>query len=184
LKTISISELATTNSAELLRVDVRSATEYASGHVPGAVNIPLDEIENRTADLSSDRPIALICQMGQRARMAATLLEPCQLDVLAVEGGTKAWKDAELPIVASLKARWSLERQVRLAAGILVLAGSVLAALVTPYCLILTGFGGAGLTLAGLTDICPMAMLLSRLPWNRASKCSIGMQTSVRTNQT
>ena len=173
MNTISVSNLACSSSAELLRVDVRSVTEYASGHVPGSLNIPLDEIENRIGDFDHDRPIALICQMGQRARMAATLLEPCRSDLLIVEGGTKAWKDAGLPIVASVKARWSLERQVRLVAGILVLIGSLLAALVDHYWLILTGFIGAGLTMAGLTDICPMAMFFSRMPWNTASKCPV-----------
>lgn len=184
MNTISVSELAARNNAEFLRVDVRSATEYASGHVPGAVNIPLDQIENRTADLSSDRPLALICQTGQRARMAATLLAPCLSDNFVVEGGTQAWKEAGLPVVASVKARWSLERQVRLAAGILVLTGSALAAIFSPYWLILTGFVGMGLTGAGLTDICPMAMFLSRLPWNAVSKCQIGIGETRHTTQT
>lgn len=184
MNTISVPELAATSSADFLRVDVRSATEYASGHVPGAVNIPLDEIENRTADVSRDRPIALICLMGQRARMAGALLEPCRYELFVLEGGTQAWKEAGLPVVASVKARWSLERQVRLGAGILVLTGSLLAAMASPYWLILTGFVGIGLTGAGLTDICPMAMFLSRLPWNVASKCPIGTGVRAQTTQT
>lgn len=184
MNTISVSELATRSGSEFLRVDVRSATEYASGHIPGAVNVPLDEIENRTGDLCSGRPIVLICQMGQRARMAAALLEPCHFDVLVLEGGTKAWKDAGLPVVASAKARWSLERQVRLAAGLLVLTGSLFAAIISPYWLILTGFIGLGLTGAGLTDICPMAISLSHLPWNATSKCPAVGAANPHTMQT
>ena len=184
MNTISVSDLASSQSTELLRVDVRSASEFASGHVPCAVNIPLNEIERRTADLSSDRPIALICQVGQRARMAATLLEPCRSDLVVVEGGTTAWKNAGLPLVASAKARWSLKRQVRLAAGVLVLAGSALAAIVSPYWLFLIGFIGTGLAFAGLTDICPMGMFLARLPWNASSKCLIADARTPPTVQT
>ena len=173
MNTISISELAGRSSVELLRVDVRSATEYASGHIPGAMNIPLEQIEKRVADLSTDRPIALICQKGQRARVAATLLQPCRTELLVVEGGTKAWRDAGLSLVASVKARWSLERQVRLIAGLLVFSGSLLAALVSPYWLIVPAFVGCGLSFAGATDICPMGLLLARLPWNHESRCDL-----------
>jgi rhodanese-related sulfurtransferase len=173
LNTISVQDLADLGYAKALRVDVRSASEYASGHIPGAINIPLEQIEKRVADLAIDRPIALICQKGQRAHIAATLLRPCEMNLLVVEGGTSAWQHAGLPLVASVNARWSLERQVRFAAGVLVLTGSALAALVSSYWLILPGFIGCGLTFAGATDICPMGMLLARFPWNRSSRCDV-----------
>jgi rhodanese-related sulfurtransferase len=173
LNTISVKDLAALGEASALRVDVRSASEYASGHIPGATNIPLEQIEKRVVDLCTDRPIALICQKGQRARIAATLLEPCGMNLLVVEGGTQSWDDAGLPLVASVRARWSLERQVRFAAGLLVATGSLLAALIGPSWLVLPGFIGCGLTFAGATDICPMGMLLSRLPWNHSSRCEI-----------
>ena len=109
----------------------------------------------------TDRPIALICQKGQRAHIAATLLQSCGMNLLVIKGGTNAWKNAGSPLVRA-SARWSLERQVRFAAGLLVLTGSLLAALVSPYGLIVPGFIGCGLTFAGATDICPMGMLLAR----------------------
>jgi hypothetical protein len=137
------------------------------------MNIPLEQIEKRVADLSAERSIALICQTGQRARVAATLLQPCRTELLVVEGGTKAWRDAGLPLVASVKARWSIERQVRLIAGLLVFSGSLLAALVSPYWLIVPAFVGCGLSFAGATDICPMGLLLARLPWNHESRCDL-----------
>ena len=57
---------------------------------------------------------------------------------------------------------------MRIAAGSLVFLGTVLGALVSPACL-LSGFVGAGLVFAGVTDTCGMAMLLARMPWNRVT---------------
>lgn len=152
-------------------VDVRSGSEFASGHIPGAVNIPMDQIEARLEDLRPAVPIVLICQTGKRAHMTAGLLEPCQRQISVLEGGTSAWMQAGLPVVRSVKTRWSLERQVRLGAGLLVLTGAVLAFTIDLKWLFLSAFIGLGLTFAGLTDICPMAEILARMPWNGRSQC-------------
>jgi len=180
LNKISVSELAARSNSAFLRIDVRSGSEYATGHIHGAINIPLEEIEMRTADLNSGQPIVLICKMGQRARMAGALLEPCGYELYVLEGGTQAWRRAGLPLVSTVKSRWSLERQVRLAAGSLVLLGSVLALIASPYWLFLSGFVGLGLTFAGISDICPMGILLAWLPWNRAGHCHAGISRAVQ----
>ncbi len=114
---ITVSQLQNRASSPALLVDVRSGSEFASGHIPGAVNIPMDQIEARLDDLDRNLPIVLICQAGKRARMTAGLLESCQRQLSVLEGGTKAWIEAGLPVVASVRTRWSLERQVRLARG-------------------------------------------------------------------
>jgi rhodanese-related sulfurtransferase len=158
---------------------VRSASEFSAGHIPGAVNIPMDQIEGRLDDLRPGAPLVLICQSGKRARMTAGLLEPCQREMGVLEGGTEAWVRAGLPVVASVKTRWSLERQVRLGAGMLVLTGVVLALTVNAYWLFLSAFVGAGLTFAGLTDVCPMAEILAKMPWNGRSQCSSAKRTKV-----
>jgi len=168
--TITVADLRN-QSTDAQLIDVRSPSEFETGHIPGAMNIPMDHIESRLEDLSTTRPIVLICQMGKRARMTAGLLEPCQLKLSILEGGTSAWIEAGLPIVQSVRSRWSLERQVRFAAGLIVLTTSSLALLSNLYWLFLAAFVGAGLTFAGLTDICPMAELLQRMPWNKASHC-------------
>lgn len=149
-------------------IDVRSAGEYGSGHIPGAVNIPMDQIEARVDDLLPNVPIVLVCQAGKRARMVAGLLEPCRSDVTVLDGGTEAWHRAGLPLVTSVKSRFSLERQVRLIAGILVLIGVVLSLAINRNWIYLAAFVGVGLTFAGLTDMCLMAGLLLRMPWNQA----------------
>jgi rhodanese-related sulfurtransferase len=148
-------------------VDVRSASEYATGHIPGAVNIPLEQIEARLDDLLPGVPIVLVCQAGKRARTAAGLIEPCRKDVTVLEGGTMAWTAAGLPVVTSASSRISIERQVRLIAGLLVLVGVFLSVTVNHYFVYFAALIGAGLTFAGLTDICLMAGLLLRMPWNR-----------------
>lgn len=130
----------------------------------------MEQVEARLDDLLPGVPIVLVCQAGKRARMVAGLIEPCRKDVTVLEGGTSAWSAAGLPLVASVKSRFSLERQVRLIAGLLVLTSVVLAVMVDRAWLVLAAFVGAGLTFAGLTDICLMAGLLIRMPWNQTRK--------------
>ncbi len=161
-------------------IDVRSPSEFASGHIPGAVNIPIEQIEGRLADLEADRQILLVCQSGMRARIAAGMLANCRKNVAVLEGGTAAWIRAGLPVVASVKTRWSLERQVRLGAGLLVLVGVILGVLVSAYWLLLSGFVGMGLTFAGLTDICAMGILLGKMPWNRPRQCHLPSQAQLK----
>ncbi|MFZ0797117.1 MAG: rhodanese-like domain-containing protein [Terriglobales bacterium] len=171
--TVTVAQVRNQSSPQALLVDVRSGSEFASGHIPGTVNIPMDQIEARLDDLNRDLPIVLICQSGKRAHMTAGLLEPCQRQISILEGGTRAWIEAGLPVVASVKTRWSLERQVRLGAGVLVLAGAVLALTANPLWVFLCGFVGLGLSFAGLTDICAMGIILEKMPWNSRSQCRI-----------
>jgi hypothetical protein len=85
---------------------------------------------------------------------------------VVVAGGTDAWVAAGLPVVRG-KAAIALERQVRIAAGLIVLTGVVLGYTVHHYWFALSGAVGAGLAIAGITDTCMMGMLLARMPWNR-----------------
>jgi len=151
-------------------VDVRSAGEFAAGHVPGAANIPLEEIERRIGDLNTEQTLVLICKGGKRAGIAADFLKAKRGNLAVLQGGTDAWAKAGLPLVVSAKSRWALERQVRLAAGLLVLSSVVVSLTVYPPMVYLAGLVGLGLTGAGLTDFCPMAILLAKMPWNRANK--------------
>lgn len=173
IPSITVAQLRAQSHAQL--VDVRSPSEFAAGHIPGAINIPMDQIESRIGDLSSGAPIVLVCQMGQRARMTASLLEPCQRELAVLEGGTNAWIAAGMPVVSNVKTRWSLERQVRLGAGLLVLTGVILALALDAHWLYLAAFIGLGLTFAAVTDFCPMAVLLAKMPWNATSRCSLGI---------
>lgn len=151
-------------------VDVRSPDEYAGGHAARAINVPLDELEARLDDLG-DR-VAILCNSGNRASMACELLADHHGNVMLVEGGLEAWSKSGMPVTEPTRGtRWSLERQVRLGAGLMVLAGTLLSLAVNPAWIYLAVFVGAGLTFAGLTNLCLMAGLLAKLPWNRP-KCS------------
>lgn len=166
--TISVEALSGGNAAANKRIDVRSAAEFATGHIPGAVNIPMEQVEARLDDIG-EGPLVLICEAGARAMVAAGWLESRQpLSVLA--GGTAAWRKAGLPLLGCAPCRWTLERQVRLGAGLIVLVASLLAATTNPKWVFVAMFVGGGLTFAGATNICGMAALLARMPWNRESR--------------
>jgi rhodanese-related sulfurtransferase len=157
---------------QLRLIDVRTPAEYQSAHVPFAENWPLESLDPRAvaqafSGATSD-PIYVICQKGGRGESACVKLLAAGLrEVINVEGGTSAWEQAGLPVVRG-KQTMSLERQVRIAAGLLVLTGSALGYFVHPYWIGLSAFVGAGLTFAGITDTCGMGMLLARMPWNQA----------------
>jgi rhodanese-related sulfurtransferase len=145
-------------------LDVRSAAEFATGHVPGAINIPMEELEARLADLPAGS-LVVVCESGKRAEVAAGWLgDESRLTLL--EGGTKAWRDGNYPLVTCTPCRWTPERQVRLIAGLLVLAATILSVLVSARWVYLAMLVGAGLTFAGASNICGMAILLAKMPWN------------------
>jgi len=156
--------------------DVRTPAEFLDVHVPFAENRPLESFDPaavvRSCNGASGAAIYAICQKGGRGASARAKLAAAGLDcVVNVEGGTAAWEQAGLPVVRG-KQTISLERQVRIAAGTLVLVGSALGYFVHPYFIGLAAFVGAGLTFAGLTDTCGMGMLLARMPWNQVGAAS------------
>jgi len=166
--------------APLQALDVRSAAEFATGHVPGAVNIPMEQIESRMEDLPPG-PLVLICESGKRAEIVAGWLGK-QREVTLLEGGTRAWRNAGYPLVACAPCRWTLERQVRLIAGLVVLAGTLLSVLINAKWVYLAMLAGAGLTFAGVTNICGMAILLAKMRWNSARKTELKPERSPDAN--
>jgi rhodanese-related sulfurtransferase len=152
-------------------IDVRTAPEYREVHVAFARSVPLQGLDPRAvmgARAGHDgEPLYLICRSGNRGVLACEQFRAAGFDnVVNVEGGTLAWEQAGLPVERGRKAI-GLERQVRTAAGSLVLLGTALGAFVHPAFLGLSAFVGAGLVFAGITDRCGMAMLLARMPWNQ-----------------
>ena len=152
-------------------LDVRTPAEHAEIHVPGVQLAPLDRLDARLADESGcakDQPVFLLCRSGNRAKLAAAKLEKCgYTQCHVVEGGTLAWAEAGLPVNRGTSKVISLERQVRIAAGAIVLTGVLLAHFMHPAFIWLSGFVGAGLIFAGITDWCGMGMLIAKLPWNQ-----------------
>ena len=115
----------------------------------------------------------LVCQSGQRARKAEEALRAAGMPNLHVlDGGVNGWLASGLPVVRGAN-RLTMERQVRIAAGALAATGGVLAIAVNPLFALLPAFVGSGLVFAGVTNTCGMAMLLARLPYNRAASCDV-----------
>jgi hypothetical protein len=115
----------------------------------------------------------LVCQSGNRAAKAEEALRRAGMsNVRLLEGGMNAWAAAHGDVRVT-KARWGLERQVRLVAGSIVLT-AIVVSLVVPWTKYIAGFVGAGLTFAALTNTCAMGMPLSKLPYNRGASCDIG----------
>jgi rhodanese-related sulfurtransferase len=152
-------------------VDVRSPAEYEAVHATGAKLFPLDALNPRRISselgISAQAPVLLLCASGNRARKAAEKFHAEGIPhCLVVEGGTKAWEAAGLPVVRG-KGAISIERQVRIGAGMMVLLGVLLGSWVEPLWFFLSGLVGAGLIFAGITDWCGMGMLLAKMPWNQ-----------------
>lgn len=152
----------------ILLLDVREPAEYAGERIPGAHLMPLSRFDPATLPATSGTRLVLHCQSGNRSSQAGrALLAAGWKTVWHLQGGIEAWKAAGFPTQHSKRAPISLLRQVQMVAGSLVLLGTVLGALVSPWFLLLSGFVGAGLTVAGITGTCGMALLLARLPYNQ-----------------
>jgi rhodanese-related sulfurtransferase len=138
--------------------------------------VPLDRLDPKklveTQNSRHNQPLYVICQTGPRGRKACEILTAAGIDAVNVEGGTLAWAAAGLSVVRGKKTI-SLERQVRIAAGSLVLLGCALGYFVHPLGYSLAAFSGAGLIFAGVTDTCGMGMLLARMPWNQAGEACV-----------
>jgi rhodanese-related sulfurtransferase len=173
LQTVSPAEVAARRSRGLDTdlIDVRTPVEYAEAHAEGAKLVPLDKLDPQAVmsgrNGSSDEPLFFICKSGGRSAKAVEKFRAAGIaNVISVEGGTAAWERAGLPVVRGSRKVMSLERQVRIGAGSLVLVGVLLGWLVHPALLGLSAFVGAGLLFAGVTDWCGMGMLLAKMPWD------------------
>jgi rhodanese-related sulfurtransferase len=168
LDTPAVRSLIETNP-DVLLVDVRTPGEYETTHIAGSINLPLDKVNahRRRIVNAAGRRLVLVCQSGARAAQAQHKLTAAGLtDVAVLTGGMNAWMAADAPVERSGKTRWALDRQVRLIAGGIVLA-AVLASIWFPALRYIAGLIGAGLFFSGVTNFCLMAILLSKLPYNR-----------------
>lgn len=169
IRTLSPAEVkAKIERGEILLVDVREPAEHSGERISGAKLMPLSAFDPASLVESASKPIVLHCRSGGRSsRAAEMLLNAGHPEAWHMEGGIDAWKRANLPTERDASAPISILRQVQITAGSLVLIGSLLGYFVSPWFFALSGFVGAGLIFAGLTDTCGMAMLLAKMPWNR-----------------
>ena len=154
-------------------IDVRTPAEFLEVHAVGAKNIPLDVLD--PAQLISGRqdaesePLYLICRSDNRSKKACEAFHRVNYtNVVNVAGGTVAWDDLGLPVLRGRKTI-SLERQVRITAGVFIVLGVILGWKFSPLWNGLAAFVGAALAYSGITGSCAMAIILSKMPWNQVT---------------
>ena len=155
-------------------LDVRTGGEFESAHIPGSYNVPLDTLGEHVRDLAAvDHPVVLVCQSGGRATQAHGKLTSAGKDTLHIlEGGIASWQAAGGDVVHGETDRWAMDRQVRLVAGSIALAGTA-ASTIVPGAKWIAGGVAAGLTFSAVSNTCAMAALLSKLPYNQTNDCDI-----------
>ncbi|MBO9353490.1 DUF2892 domain-containing protein [Bordetella petrii] len=148
-------------------IDIRSAAEHASERIEQARHVPLDQLSRGALD-AGGATVIFHCLSGHRTQVnAAALCAGAGGDAYVLEGGLDAWRKAGLPTLRAAGPRIDVMRQVQIAAGSLVLLGTLLGTAVSPWFHVLPGAVGAGLVLAGLSGYCGLARLLMKMPWNR-----------------
>lgn len=155
-------------------LDVRERDEFDSEHIEHSISVPLSQFAAVVPGVLNqlrEREIVIMCRSGNRARLAASQIPGLgyadKVSIRVYEGGIQEWKRQGKPTLTRKAGHLPLMRQVQLAAGLLILASVAMGVFVTPWAFALTAFFGAGLTMAGATGFCGMAMLLAKMPWNR-----------------
>lgn len=168
---------------QLTVIDVRSPGEYAGGHIPGALNVPLDQLQRALPALraAAERgELALVCASGARSATACDQLSAANIPAATLVGGTSAWAQDGKPLnrPAGGRAVWAMDRQVRMAAGSLVLLG-MLADLALPGARWFAAAIGGGLVFSALSNTCAMGNMLGKLPYNRPRNAAADLDTTL-----
>lgn len=152
-------------------IDVRSAAEFESMHIRGSYNVPLPLLSEHTEELAArlGSRVVLVCHSGVRAEQARQRLATAGINAAYVlTGGAPGFAAAGGDVIRG-KSRWDLERQVRLAAGSLVVLGLAGGRFVSPKIRMLAGAIGGGLAVSAATNTCAMGKAISAMPWNKAA---------------
>jgi rhodanese-related sulfurtransferase len=164
-------------------IDVRTPVEHEEMRIAGSQLMPLDSLDPavvKSAAMGSDQCV-LICRSGKRADQAFGKLHAAACEKFVIlKGGVLAWESAGLPLERGERKVLPLMRQVQIVVGLLLIASSVLALTVDTNFALIPAFLGCGLTLAGSTGWCGLAILLSKMPWNRVGDaCGNGKSCSI-----
>ncbi len=154
-------------------IDVREYPEFAEGHIEGSELVPLGMLDKASEGWDRSAPLTLVCRTGRRAEDARQTLDSKGFTSLEVlDGGVQAWANSGKPLTVAQNKPWAMERQVRVAAGTLVLTFFGLGLLTSKKLFVGAAVVGAGLVYAGVSDTCMMASVLGRMPWNAPEKAN------------
>lgn len=176
VKTINAEEFVTlAKQHKPTIIDLRTPAEHESEHLTNSTLLPVSEIDHKRLDACLSEPtneastVYLLCQSGKRAEMACEKLQGCAHELVIITGGLNALKAAGIETASTGRQTISLERQVRICAGALVLLAGILGFTVHHLFFAVSTAIGAGLLFAGITDTCAMGIALMRMPWNQQS---------------
>lgn len=187
--TMRAEQLAAVDPNAGIILDVRTKMEHAEKHLGfGHAHVPLDALQPEDFmlrhGLDKDAGVYILCRSGKRATQAAEKFAAAGYrNVKVIEGGIIACEDcghevkgtgagATPGMAARPQGPLSLERQVRIAAGLFAATGAALGLFVNPVFTVIPLFVGAGLIFAGVTDRCGMALMLTKAPWNKGAACA------------
>ena len=97
---VEVSDVPARLPDDLVLLDVREDDEWAAGHAPGALHIPLHQVPRRLAEIPADARVLVICRVGGRSAQAAAYLQAHGVEAVNVAGGMQAWQGAQRPMVA------------------------------------------------------------------------------------
>ena len=157
------------NNSSIDFINVCTPAEYKEKHIKGVRSVPLDDIERYVAGLRDKKTIYVHCRSGRRGVTAIEKLTALgvKAELVNVEGGILSWEEAGYG-TSKITSRLSLMRQTFIVAGALIIFAHILGVVVSPFWLVLSGFAGVGLLVAGLSGWCGMTMLLAKMPWNKS----------------
>jgi rhodanese-related sulfurtransferase len=172
IKTVDVTTLKHwMDNNEVVLVDVREPAEHVAKSIPGSTLLPSGKVNKSALPDANGKKLVIHCNTSRRSSNACEKLmkEDPNLEIFRLEGGISAWSEAGHSVNSSGKFFLPLDRQVQLTIGLFVLVGSFLAYFVSPMFFLLTGFFGAGLTFAGISGFCGLAMLMAKMPWNKVA---------------
>lgn len=154
-------------------IDVREYPEFAEGHIEGSELVPLGTLDKASDNWDRSEPLTLVCRSGRRSDEAKqTLAAKGFTNLQVIDGGIQAWTNSGKPLSVTANKPWSMERQVRVAAGSIVLTFFGLGLLTSKKFFIGAALVGGALVYSGVSDTCAMASVLGRMPWNDPEKAA------------
>lgn len=152
-------------------IDVREPAEVEATRIESAIVVPLSGSLTISETIAKDLAIIVVCRSGNRSSKACPLISKQfpNHQIYNLDGGVMAWEKGGYPLIRSSRKVLPLDQQVQLTVGCLVLLASLLGFFSSPWFLLISAFVGSGLIFAGLSGTCGLAMLLARMPWNKAS---------------
>jgi rhodanese-related sulfurtransferase len=170
---ISVHELNNILSEDLPKnfiiIDVRSPLEHREHKITGTLNIPLDQLSKSLDQLKKYQKIFVHCRSGGRGEKACQILKKNfpKKEIYNVKGGILEWEESGFLVEKHQGFHLSLIRQVHILVGFLIVLTNLFGNYLNPNWFLLNGFIGAGLLFAGISGWCGMALLISKMPWNK-----------------